>query len=137
MTKIKKIVAAAVAAVSMGAVGVTAFAAVNQWQDFALSFVAYEENVFTDSAKKTNSFANDAAVTVDYGASSLRPVEFSIWDSADELYGYRKTNYVTVTSNGDTQYMYYDEDGYPGRYDFFYLHAYSAYNMNLKGMWTP
>ena len=137
MTKIKKIVAAAVAAFSMSAIGVTAFAAVNQWQDFALSFEAYEENVYTNTTHKTNSYANDAAVTVDYGANSLRPVKFSVWDSADELYGCRKTNYTTITSNNVTQYMAYDETGYPGRYDFFYLHAYSVYNMNLEGKWTP
>lgn len=93
--------------------------------------------MYTDAAQKTNSFLNDAAVTVHNGANSLRPVEFSIWDSSDELYGYRKTNYVTVTANGETQYMAYDENGYPGRYDFFYLHAYSAFNMNIEGRWTP
>ncbi len=137
MTKIKKIIASAVTAVSIGAMGTSAFAVVNWGDEFALEFQAYEENVFTGPAVKLDSFANDAAVTVHHGASSIKPVEFSVWDSEDELYGYRLTTNVKVRANNLSGKMKYDSEGDPGKYDRFYLHAYSAYDMNIDGIWAP
>lgn len=137
MAKIKKIVAAVIAALSMGAIAITASASVNAWTDFELDFEALEENVYSQSARKSNSFANDAAVTVHDGAIIRKPVEFSVWNTADELYGESLTDYVKVAANGVTKEMPYYESGYPGTHESFYLHAYSLYNMNLEGRWTP
>lgn len=138
MKKAKIIVAASIAALSMGAIAITASASVNAWKDFALDFEACEENVFTPSARKTNSFANDAAVTVDYGANSLRPVKFSVWDSADENYGYRFTDDATIGANYTTRYMtYYNKNGSPGTNESFYMNAYSVFDMNIEGKWVP
>lgn len=137
MKKAKKIVAAAIAALSMGAITITASASMNEWKDFEKSFVACEKNVFTDNNRKRNSFENDAAVTVDYGAYYLRPVEFSVWSSADEDYGERLTYYANVTENGKSRYMpYYNKNGSPGTYESFYMYIYSVYNMNVKGKWV-
>lgn len=138
MTKFKKLVVAAVAAVGIGVVSTTAFAAVTDLEFFELSFEAREENVFSESAKKTTSFANDAVVTVDYGANYSRPVTFSVWDSADELYGFRLTKSTTVRANGESQYMSYGKTGgYAGEHDWFYLNASSPYSMNIEGTWAP
>ncbi len=137
MSKIKKLVAAAIAVTSVSAMSVSAFASVNWGDIFALKFKASEDNVFTDSATKVDSFADDAAVTVHKGANPYRPVLFSVWNSNDELYGNRLTKIVPVNDNYATEYMPYDSGAESLSNDLFFMNAFSGYDMDIEGLWAP
>lgn len=141
MTKIKKMIAATVAAVSMGAIGMTAFAAdnVKLGYKFALKFDAHEENVFTlYSAIKRDSPEDPAVVEIESGAQLFNAVYFSVWDSADELYGYRLTKVVPVNTNHDQKEIPYTSSSTTvENTKTFYLNAYAGVNMDISGVWAP
>ncbi len=137
MNKFKKIVAAAIATATMGVLGATAFAYVNWGDDFALKFSAREENVFTESAQKVDSFEDAAAVTVHNGLTTYSPVYFSVWNYNDELYGVRLTKVAIANENYVTEQMPYDSSSTSVAGKNFFMNAYSAYDTDIEGVWAP
>ncbi|MCH5207815.1 MAG: hypothetical protein J1F04_02925 [Oscillospiraceae bacterium] len=134
MTKVKKIVAAAVAAVSMSAVSATAFAAN---YNFALEFSAYENNVFTQEGQKDDSFNDPAIVRVYTGAFSNKPIYFSVWTSPDDNYGRQLTETKQVTENNKRTSLPYSSGAEQDAFGAFYLHAESSFDTNITGIWAP
>lgn len=143
MTKIKKIVAAMTVALTLGAMGTTAFAASSStepWGDeFLLYFSVKNGREFSERpAAKYNSYDDEGEVTVQSGAYSLNPVYFTVWDSDDANTGNELSTRARVVANNVTGYMYYPQSGYPKYNDRFYLCGKSANTeMYNSGMWHP
>lgn len=137
MTKIKKIVAAAIVAASVGTVGMTAFASSSDLP-FDFVFTSSETDIYEhNGARKDNSWDDPARVKCQAGdftnISSSRPVRFSVWDSNDPDYSFQMTPYVTATR---TDYQY----SLPytlimGR--FVFLYGEGDVGTKVSGEWRP
>lgn len=136
MTKIKKIVAAALVAAAVGTASATAFADMGSGDEFTFKLTPTTEDEFSNFADKFTSYETPAHATAHTGARSTAPVTVVVYDRTEPEYYTTLTSDATIKANYETVDMKYWRTGMPTKYDEFILHGYSRYNITISGLWT-
>ena len=144
MTKIKKIVAVTATVVSMGMIGITAFAD-GHWGNFDFSLQAEHWDNYisvSNAVEKHDDWNTAATVTVNSGnVSSARPAFIRITASDSSPEGFDISQEVRVTSHNGTIYtVKYNTTSSNLKYvkdKKVYLYATAGgYDVDLGGFWT-
>lgn len=149
MTKIRKIIATAAAAVSIGAFGLTAFAASPNYNgvvypfhfDIGDGYYGYLGLGYSDPAPKRFS-STDAQVLVERGdpaPSRSNPLEAFVATKKDTGSKYHATETVEFYSAADNYLKflkYYSGMGVAGA-DYYLCALCGEYNLNVSGVWCP
>lgn len=138
--KLKKIIAAMAAAATVSAMGVTAFAAVNDTGSFYFYLNSYESDMSSPVNKSSN--ASYAKVNVNSsGSITTGHVTLDVCKSGESNI---TTNTIKVYPNGSTKVrtdgteVFY-KNGKGGTDDDYYLYAMYGYNgtAEIQGTWEP
>ncbi len=136
MTKIKKLVAAAVAAATVGALGVTAFAT-EGFQYYKFSIEGRDDLYYntSSSAYKSNGWSHPAEVKVEYGNLNANNRAFLAVTGDDSWpEDYVLSEEVTLDGINDC-IINYDKDFVVKLY--VYLLATTGDNVTFEGEWKP
>lgn len=138
MTKVKKLVAAVVAAISLGAIGVGAFAATEDARA-TNAYLKFDEiklserggHYETDALQKTNTLSRATVYFTGGSISSLSPVNYRVIDEDG--------NSVSEVQDPVTNFGKYEPKYKAGKgvqYDFYKLYLNAGYNgVTVSGQW--
>lgn len=133
MTKVKKLVAALVAAISMGAIDVTAFAAADPPCPYFFKCSGQGGDDWSGEGKKIN---NEQTATVDTDMGYVSSVAYILVSIYDENKSEVLTNTETIKSPDDTYTLKYKKLRGAGSYNYLYGRAGYHY-AEVTGTWTP